>query len=197
MPFLKTKPSHPTPLPLEEPPNPLPQPSQRQPSQRRWYHFTWHSLLLLTGMVGLGGVLVVPAFNCGGSKAIQAEGRTTVQMLNRAQAAYRQEHPGFGKTLSALEVGIQPKTTNYEFALQTTPQAAYSYALVRSTTTHTDLRSYVGAVFVLPSSRPAVPVQTVSISCEAIQTGSTFIVRPVLQKGSPTCAPGTREWNRK
>ena len=92
--------------------------------------------------------------------------------------------------MDALGLGLKTQTTNYNYSIIATKNAAFNYAVsIRKTK---DLTSYVGAVFLVPVSQAANKEKTtVSILCAANSPGKTQLPDPILQKGNPVCAAGS------
>lgn len=127
-------------------------------------------------------------------KAKQAEARQNVGAMNRAQQAYFLEENTFTNSIEKLGIGIRAQTVNYDYSIQATPKAVFNYGVSRKN----GVKSYVGAVFVVPttnsnSSPTEHEVNTVAILCEANSPGTARPVAPIYQKSKPVCSPGTRK----
>jgi hypothetical protein len=128
--------------------------------------------------------------SCGPTpKAKQSEAKQYINSMNKGQQAKYGEEGAFSNSINALGLGIKTQTTNYNYSTISTKNAAFSYGVARSN----NLRSYVGAVFLVPVSQAANKEKTtVSILCAANSPGNTQPPDPILQKGNPVCAAGSR-----
>ncbi len=92
----------------------------------------------------------VPSFSaCGGYARPEPE--QYISSMNRAQQANHAEYGGFSNSMKALGIGLKDQTTNYNYSIIATKNAAFSYAVsIRETK---ELTSYVGAVFLVPGSQ--------------------------------------------
>jgi type IV pilus assembly protein PilA len=127
---------------------------------------------------------------CRPYKAMQSEAKQYAGSINRAQQAKYAEDGAFSNSLTDLGLGIKTQTTNYNYSIGATKNAAFSYAVSRSN----NLRSYVGAVFLVPvSSADNNTKTTVSILCEATSFGKIQLPNPIVQNNVPVCAAGSSE----
>jgi type IV pilus assembly protein PilA len=125
---------------------------------------------------------------CRPYKAMQSEAKQYLSSMNKGQQANYAEYSAFSNSLTALGLGIKTQTTNYNYSIGATKNAAFSYAVSRSN----NLRSYVGAVFLVPVSPAANDAKTtVSILCQADSPGKTQPANPILQNDVPVCATGS------
>jgi len=129
--------------------------------------------------------------SCGPTpKAKQSEAKQYINSMNKGQRAKYAEDGAFSNSINALGLGLKTQTTNYNYSIIATKNAAFSYAV--SIRKPKDLTSYVGAVFLVPVSQAANNKKTtVSILCTANSPGNTQPPDPILQKGNPVCAAGT------
>jgi len=126
----------------------------------------------------------------GGNKAKLSEAKQYVSSLNKGQQAKYAEDGAFSNSFNALGLGIKTQTTNYNYSIIATKNAAFSYGVARSN----NLTSYVGAVFLVPVSQAANKEKTtVSILCAANSPGNTQPPDPILQNGNPVCAAGSSD----
>jgi type IV pilus assembly protein PilA len=133
--------------------------------------------------------IALPEFaKCNGTLAKQSEAKQYLSSMNRAQQANHAEYSAFSNSITALGIGIKTQTTNYNYSAIATKNAAFSYGVARSN----NLRSYVGAVFLVPVSPAANDAKTtVSILCAANSPGKTQPPNPILENDVPVCAAGT------
>ena len=129
--------------------------------------------------------------SCGPTpKAKESEAKQYIKSINKGQQAIYAEEGAFSNSINALGLGIKTQTTNYNYSISATKNAAFSYGVARSN----NLTSYVGAVFLVPVSQAANKDKTtVSILCKANSPGNTQPPDPILQNGKPVCAAGSTE----
>lgn len=136
----------------------------------------------------LAAILLPSSVTCA-NKAKHSEGKQYVGSMNKGQQAYFAENGGFGTSVDALGLGIKTQTTNYNYSVRVTKKAAFNYGVSRK-----DLKSVVGAVFLVPVSPAANNDKTtVSILCQANSPGNTQPPNPIVQNDVPVCAAGTTE----
>jgi type IV pilus assembly protein PilA len=133
--------------------------------------------------------IALPSSNstvCGGAKLSEAE--QYVSSMNTGQRIKYAEEGAFSNSINALGLGLKTQTTNYNYSTISTKNSAFSYGVARSN----NLRSYVGAVFLVPVSQAANKEKTtVSILCAANSPGNTQPPAPILHYDVPVCAAGT------
>ncbi|MEG4172135.1 MULTISPECIES: type IV pilin-like G/H family protein [unclassified Microcoleus] len=135
----------------------------------------------------LAAIVLPYSSGCGG-KAKLSEAKQYVSAMNKGQQAKYAEDGAFSNYINALGIGIKTQTTNYNYSTISTKNAAFSYGVARSN----NLRSYVGAVFLVPVSKAANKEKTtVSILCAANSPGNTQPSNPILQNGDLVCGDGT------
>jgi len=124
---------------------------------------------------------------CGGQAKL-SEAKQYLSSMNKGQQAKYAEEGAFSNSMNALGLGLKTQTTNYNYSTISTKNAAFSYGVARSN----NLRSYVGAVFLVPVSQAANKEKTtVSILCAANSPGNTQPSNPILQNGDVVCGDGT------
>ena len=139
--------------------------------------------------VGILSAIALPSFLCSPNKAKQPEPKQYVASMNKGQQAIYAEDGAFSNSINGLGLGLKTQTTNYNYSIIATKNAAFSYGVARSN----NLTSYVGAVFLVPVSQAANNDKTtVSILCAANSPGNTQPPDPILQNGNPVCAAGSR-----
>jgi type II secretory pathway pseudopilin PulG len=138
----------------------------------------------------LSAIAIPDLARCRPYKAMQSEAKQYLSSMNKGQQAYFAEKGAFSNSLTALALGIKTQTTNYNYSSGATKNAAFSYAVSRSN----NLRSYVGAVFLVPVSPADNNTKTtVSILCEATSSGKTQLPNPIIENDVPVCAAGSSE----
>jgi type IV pilus assembly protein PilA len=154
--------------------------------------FSARVVVILLSVLGIGGgLLALPSLTNCTNKAIQAEAKHNIGVLNRAQQAYYSEFQTFTNSLIDLGVGIQPQSVNYDYTIRATKTSTIHYAIARNKTK----KSYVGAVFLVPATKvdrkaDKKEILTVAFACEALRPGSTIPTAPTLEKG---CGSDTRD----
>jgi type IV pilus assembly protein PilA len=139
-------------------------------------------------IIGILAHIALPSFLYCGNKAKHSEAKQYAGSMNRAQQAYFADKGAFSNSVNDLGLGIKTQTTNYNYSIGATKNAAFSYAVSRSN----NIRSYVGAVFLVTVS-PYNDKTTVPILCEATSFGKTQPPNPVIENDVPVCAAGSSE----
>jgi type II secretory pathway pseudopilin PulG len=158
---------------------------------------SWVGTLLRFTFISVPMVMILAAIalpsvvGCGGAqKAKQSEAKQYISAMNKGQQAIYAEDGAFSNSVNALGLGIKTQTTNYNYSILATKNAAFNYGVARSN----NLTSYVGAVFLVPVSQAANNKKTtVSILCVANSPGNTQPPAPMLQNGNPVCAAGSSD----
>ena len=148
-------------------------------------------LIIVLMIIGILSAIALPSFLGCSNKAKQSEAKQYISSMNRAQQAYFAEKGAFSNSINPLGIGIKTETTNYNYSAIATKNAAFSYGVSRSN----NLRSYVGAVFLLPVSQAANDAKTtVSILCETNTfERNTQPPNPIIENDVPVCAAGSSE----
>ena len=165
--------------------------------RKRNHGLTIVEILVLLTIVGILGAMMLPLFLCQAAKAPEA-----IRWVGAMNTAQMDKYTTRQKFLNSLEdiarkLSMKPSTADYTYSVQTTDQAAFSYGIARRSHTQEffnrkPLRSYVGAVFVIPPNQAAQSkLKTVSIVCRSQSASRDRPANPVLHKGRPVCAPGT------
>jgi type IV pilus assembly protein PilA len=156
---------------------------------------SWVGNLLMFAFISVPVIMILAAIalpsvvGCGGAqKAKQSEAKQYISAMNKGQQAKYAEDGAFSNSINALGLGIKTQTTNYNYSILATKNAAFNYGVARSN----NLTSYVGAVFLVPVSQAAKKEKTtVSILCVANSPGNTQPPAPILQNDVPVCAAGS------
>jgi len=135
-------------LPQDE--SPLKKPKKSKRSLLRWIVYGGLGLGILALVIP---ALVIQAVGCGGNKARNAEGKTYVGTMNRAQQAFWLEKSAFAKSIPALDIGIQEETSNFKYEIQRLPLVSYQYAIPKND----KVKGFVGAVFVVVPENNQMP----------------------------------------
>jgi type IV pilus assembly protein PilA len=160
---------------------------------------TWVWILSGCGCLGFGGVIVLgilaaialPSFLNQANKAKEAEAKTNVGSILRAQQAYVLERGKFTTSLPDLQLGITPASTNYSYKITMQPKNA-SQVTVTALSTQPDLKSFAGAVFIVGSGKNATTVTQLCQTEFATQVAPTPIAVPASPADLPQCPPGSR-----
>ena len=156
-------------------------------------------LLLLMG-IGVIGAIALPSFlvsDGGGCIPKTGEATQYVGSMNRAQEALFIEKSAFATSFDALGLGIKTETTNFKYSIRATKKAAFNYAVAKGK----NLKSYVGAVFVVPGKNleqnvAKEEITTTSILCVADFPGTIKPAEPTYENGKTACGKGTRQVTR-
>jgi hypothetical protein len=158
---------------------------------------SWVDTLVRITFIYVPPVIILAAIafpfvtSCGPApKAKESEAKQYIGSMNRGQQAKYADDGAFSNSINALGLGIKTQTTNYKYSISATKNAAFTYGVsIRETK---NLKSYVGAVFLVPVSQAANKEKTtVSILCAANSPANTQAPDPILQNGNPVCATGS------
>ncbi len=150
--------------------------------------FTLIELLVIVVILGILAAISIPSIFNQAAKAKQAEAKTYVGAINRAQQVYNLENSEFASSLTQLGVGVR-KTPNYTYSIQV--DSSGRYALQHAASNSSGLRSYVGmAAIVYPSGQAA---ESTTLLCESENPTVGQATAPRYDPASPSCTtPGTR-----
>ena len=158
--------------------------------------FTLIEFLVFLFILSILSAIALPSFLTGGggcgNQAKQSEGKQYISSINKGQQAYYAENSKFSKNIADLGLGIKTETTNYNYSIETTQNAAFSYAVPRND----KIKAYVGGVFLIPIPATNTDPQTKtiqSILCERNSGSTTKPATPTIQKGEIACGAGTTE----
>jgi type II secretory pathway pseudopilin PulG len=131
--------------------------------------------LVVIIIIGILSAIALPSFLSQANKAKQSEAKTYIGSLNKSQQAFYVENTAFSASISELGVGIQTKTTNYEYACSTGATGGSCNANAYGAAT-SSLRSYGGLTYLIPATA-TVESTTSSIICEtdAVNNSVTFV----------------------
>ncbi len=152
------------------------------------------SLLTLTSVGTLGGAIALPhlfaAFSCGGPPP-KSEAQVYVGTIVQGQENYFTEKNAFANSIDELNIGLENQTQSYQYSTRSTSSSAFSYGVARKD----KLKSYVGAVFVVPANHAGKATKgqatTVTILCEANSPGKISPSEPTYQNGVASCGTNT------
>lgn len=112
------------------------------------------------------------------NKARQSEGKQRLSAINSMQQAFQIDNDRFALTLEELEVGFISETENYQYEITGVDQTK---ALVTAAARSDELKSYIGAVFVLEDGT------AVGATCETDQPLETPPDTPELIGSTVSC----------
>ena len=102
-------------------------------------------------------------------EAREAEGKSRVGAMNRAQQAFYLENEKFGTTIEDLGIGIKPESENYRYQIVHQGNQTQN-VMMTAQAKRPELRSYTGAVFVVKDGNDLL---TVAGICETDAPSST------------------------
>lgn len=150
---------------------------------------------LISPIVVMFIFFLVSFFDCSPGHSKESEAKQYTYSMNRAQQSKYAEKGSFANSVDDLEIGIKTETTNYKYSVDAAKNAAFNYGVPK----FKSLRSYVGGVFIVPSTEPNAAkneITTVAIWCAAKTPDIIKPAHPYLVKGSPVCGYGTEEAKR-
>ncbi|MEG3927388.1 MULTISPECIES: type IV pilin-like G/H family protein [unclassified Microcoleus] len=151
--------------------------------------------LVFLMLIGVLASVVVPPFQVRVRFNKQWEPRMYISLINKRQQAYFAEKSVFSTSVNALRIrNIKTETENYKYSHPTTNKATFNYGVSK----HKDLKSFVGAVFVIPATKVESnasknKITTTSILCRSDSPGTIKPPEPTYQNGKIACATGTIE----
>ena len=141
--------------------------------------FTLIELIMVIVIIGALAIIALPSFLHQTSKARQAEAKTYVGAMNRAQQLNYLQNRRFSRDLVELELSISVETDNFTYSItnldgQQPPDPndlSYKLAIVNWALPHdaTTVRSYLGVVDVISTSRGVGSVG--SVICQKKEGG--------------------------
>jgi len=99
-------------------------------------------------IIGILAAIALPSFLTSANKAKQSEAKTYIGSMNRAQQAYRLDHPKFANSIEELKIGVRSETENYLYRIVPQPDPSQS-VMMMAQAKKPGLKSYSGAVFTL------------------------------------------------
>lgn len=146
--------------------------------------FTLIELLIVIVILGILSAIALPSFLAQAGKAQEAEGKTIVGTLNRAQQRAYLEKGQFAEEIDDLEIGVPKQTNYYQFAVSVADGTATNKAIAAPGRPN---RAYAGVVSV--ASVNGAPV-TVTEVCQSTQRGLAAIGNGTLSAdGSRVVCP--------
>lgn len=153
------------------------------------FGFTLIELLVVITIGGILAAIAFPAFLSRANSAKQAEAKTYIGTLNRAQQAYAIEYSRFSDSPSALGLNIRDHK-NYKYEIKVDGNG------IASATHYADsqaakLHAYVGMTAFVQNSDGTPALNT--ILCEADLPQAGRAATPIHSPISVDCAPGTQD----
>ncbi|MDQ2097255.1 MAG: type IV pilin-like G/H family protein [Tychonema bourrellyi B0820] len=175
-----------------------------QKKGRRWYLVKGGILFLILNLGIEGSNYFSPKSSC----CVRPEPEQYVHSINRGLQATFAENGTFTNSVNELGLGIKTQTKHFKYSVSTTKTAAFSYGIPYKDAFKTvyfglfnwderiELKSYVGAVFVVPTTNgnpnsDQNEMTTISIVCRAVAPSKTQPANPLLKDGQPMCGIGT------
>jgi type IV pilus assembly protein PilA len=132
--------------------------------------FTLIELLVVIIIIGILAAIALPSFLNQAAKAKQAEAKTYVGSVNRAQQAYRIENSNFAAKITDLQIGIPTETIDYKYSIPAATAAQTKFDAIPNDPT--TLRAYTGGAMVVAA--------TGQFSSGACQTTSPAAAAPAI-----------------
>ncbi|MGD1853125.1 MAG: type IV pilin-like G/H family protein [Leptolyngbyaceae cyanobacterium] len=130
--------------------------------------FTLIELLVVIIIIGVLAAIALPSFLSQANKAKQAEGKTYIGSMNRAQQAYFLEKLTFApqNAFEELGLGLRSRTNNYVYSVATDTALTHVVNIANPRTPA--LKAYVGPTKLGTST--AGEATTLATICEALKT---------------------------
>jgi type IV pilus assembly protein PilA len=132
--------------------------------------FTLIELLVVITILGILSAIAIPSFLRQTNRAREAEAKTYVSAINRAQQSYFTENWKFG-SLADLEIGIS-NSNHYSYASNPIVGAAGSSALTTAVST-SGARGYAGKVWLAPGI--SGDINSYTLLCEGSENSAPTI----------------------
>lgn len=152
--------------------------------------FTLIELMVVLVIGGILAAIAIPSFLSRANAAKQAEARTFLGTLNRAQQAYYAEHSQFTDNIDSLAIGGW-SNPNYTFQIQLSGDGS-PYAVQYATPKIPKVHAYAG-MSALTQTNGSAALQT--LMCESGQANLAQATAPLYTVSAIECAPGTRNMN--
>ncbi len=155
--------------------------------------FTLIELLVVIVIIGILSAIALPSFLSQGGKARQAEAKSFVGAVNRAQQSYRMENTQFAAATVSLQINV-PTTP----LTDSSGNFYYSYGITNNSATNTtftarpvnnesnSLRAYAGGVVLLGGDNNGL---TDAVACMTTAPTSTAPTLTLNTSGASCTAP--------
>lgn len=155
-------------------------------ASRNSFGFTLIELLVVIIITGILGAIALPAFLSRVNSAKQAEAKTYIGTLNRAQQAYAIEYSRFANNPVTLGIDIRD-SGNYKYEIKVSGSSPYAIHYADSRTGK--LRAYVGMTALVQSNgNPSME----TVLCEAMNPTGGRASDPIYTSSAVECSPGTQ-----
>ena len=131
--------------------------------------FTLIELLVVIIIIGVLSAIALPSFINQAAKARGAEAKSNVGSMNRAQQAVYLENQSFTAVFSDLGLSMVNSTDNFSYSATGVDTDSVTNL---GTSKKTDIKSYVGGTFYIPSTTTAPEGATSTILCESNKPGA-------------------------
>lgn len=136
--------------------------------------FTLIELLVTIIIIGILSSIALPSFLNQASKAKQAEAKSYLSAINKAQQAYYSENNQFVsdvKEIGKLGLGIRTETANYSYTLAPLGAGRGVVAVAEPQETSSSIKGYISAVALVYQAGASDPT-TLSVVCESEGIGN-------------------------
>lgn len=157
-----------------------------QGARQNSFGFTLIELLVVTTVIGVLAAIALPTFLNRANSAKQAEAKTYIGTLNRAQQAYAIEYSQFASNPITLGIDIRD-SGNYKYEIQVSGSSPYAIHYADSKTGR--LHAYVGMTALVQSNNNST-METVL--CEAANPTGGRAADPIYSPNSVDCASNTQ-----
>ncbi|MBM0741782.1 prepilin-type N-terminal cleavage/methylation domain-containing protein [Phormidium sp. CLA17] len=151
--------------------------------------FTLIELLVVITITGMLAAIALPTFLSRANSAKQAEAKTYIGTLNRAQQAYAIEYSRFSDSPAALGLHIRDHK-NYKYEIKVDGNGS-PYAVHYADSQAAKLPAYVGMTAFIQGSDGTPALNTVLCKADLPQEGRA--TAPIYNLASVECAPGTQD----
>jgi len=150
------------------------------------FGFTLIELLVVIIITGILAAIALPTFLNRANSAKQAEAKTYIGTLNRAQQAYAIEYSQFASNPVTLGIDIRD-SGNYKYEIKVSGSSPYAIHYADSKTGK--LHAYVGMTALVESNNnPTME----TVLCEAANSTGGKAADPIYSPNSVECAPNTQ-----
>ncbi|MEX0271818.1 type IV pilin-like G/H family protein [Leptolyngbyaceae cyanobacterium UHCC 1019] len=150
--------------------------------------FTLIELLVVITITGVLAAIALPTFLSRANSAKQAEAKTYIGTLNRAQQAYAIEYSQFATNPITLGIEIRD-SSNYKYEIKVSSDGQ-PYAIHYADSTTNKLHAYVGMTALVQSNGNSTMA---IVLCEAANPTGGRAADPIYSSSSVDCAPSTQD----
>jgi type IV pilus assembly protein PilA len=143
-------------------------------------------------LLGIIAAIALPSFLNQANKAKQAEAKTNVGSMTRAQQAYFLEKQKFATSWNdpQLGLGIPSESINYSYKIIPQPGKP-KQIMISAVAKQPTLKSFAGAVFVVGSAKEATTVTQICQTDTVSEVAPTQIAAPTGLTDDPKCPAGS------